>query len=223
MNKSMPEDYTGRNIISKKQRIFLQIKDDIIHQRFPDGRRLTESEISKLYNISRTPIREIFRRLEHEELVKNFPYKGTFVSYLRNEDIKEIMDLRAALESFAAKCSAQKISFIEIKKINELERQFKNAVKTNNKVMYFNCDINLHNLILDMAGNKRISYIINNLSGQIQRIRFISNNFPERMKKTWAEHFEIMKAIKKKEPELAEKLMRNHIKNTKRLFIDLQK
>lgn len=210
--------FSGENI-SKKEKVYVQLKNEIISQRLREGHQVTEEEIVKRFEISRTPVREIFRRLEHDGLVKNIPYKGTYVSDLRKEDIEEILDIRYALESFAAKCTAEKINKEEIKKFTELELKFKEAVKTQNSVLSFESDTQLHDLILEIAGNKRIHSIITNLMGQIHRIRFISGHMPGRLNTTAGEHFEIIKALKKKDPESAQATMQIHIKNTKALLL----
>lgn len=219
----MKDNFTGIENISKKEKVYLQLKYDIISQGLRAGQQITEEEIVKRYEISRTPVREIFRRLEHDGLVKNIPYKGTYVSDLRRDDIEEILDIRLALESFAAKCAAQKVDKDGIKKFSDLEAQFKLAIRTQNSVVSFEADTKLHELILDTAGNKRIHAIITNLLGQIHRIRFISGHIPGRMNTTAGEHFDIIKAIKKKDPELAQQTMQLHIENTKKLLLQPSK
>jgi DNA-binding GntR family transcriptional regulator len=173
--------------------------------------------------ISRTPVREIFRKLENDGLVKNIPYKGTYVSDLKKEDIEEILDIRYALESFAARCTAEKLDKEGAKKFSELEEQFKLANETHNSVLSFETDTKLHELILNISGNARIRSIITNLLGQIHRIRFISGHLEGRIETTVKEHLEIIKAIKKKDPELAEKKMQIHIGNTKKLLLKSSK
>lgn len=209
--------------ISKKEKVYLQLKLDIISHKLRAGQPITEEEIVKKYSISRTPVREIFRKLGHDGLVKNVPYKGTYVSDLRKEDIEEILDIRLALESFAAKCAALNIDKDEIKRLNDLETQFKLALKTQNSVLSFEADTKLHELILNIAGNKRIHSIITSLLAQIHRIRFISGHMEGRIDTTVKEHLEIINAIMKKDPELAEKKMQIHIGNTKKLLLKSSK
>lgn len=209
--------------ISKKEKVYLQLKLDIISHRLRAGQPITEEEIVRKYSISRTPVREIFRKLGHDGLVKNIPYKGTYVSDLGREDIEEILDIRFALESFAARCAALNVDKDGIKKLNELGTQFKLALKTQNSVLSFEADTKLHELILNLAGNKRIHLIITSLLSQIHRIRFISGHMEGRIDTTVNEHLEIINAIMKKDPDLAEKKMQIHIGNTKKLLLKSSK
>ncbi len=215
----MKDNSFSGEIISKKEKVYAQLKNEIISQRLREGQQVTEEEIVKRFEISRTPVREIFRRLENDGLVKNIPYKGTYVSDLKKDDIEEILDIRFALEGFAAWCAAEKANKDDLKKFSELEIKIKEAIKTQDSVLSFESDTQLHNLILEIAGNNRIHSIITNLMGQIHRIRFISGHMPGRLSTTASEHIEIIKAIKKKEPESAQATMQMHIKNTKALLL----
>jgi len=205
--------------LSKKSEVYQQLKLDIITHKLRAGQPITEEEVVQKYSISRTPVREIFRKLENDGLVKNIPYKGTYVSDLKKEDIEEILDIRFALESFAAKCAAEKVDREGLEKFSELEQQFLLAEKTLDSVLSFETDTKLHELILNIAGNKRIQSIITNLLGQIHRIRFISGHLEGRIETTVKEHLEIIKAIAGKDPELAKKKMQIHISNTKKLLL----
>lgn len=210
---------SGHRNKSMKEEVYQELRLNIISHRLQAGQPITEEEIVRKYSISRTPVREIFRKLEHDGLVKNIPFKGTYVADLSKEDIEEILDIRYTLESFAAKLAAQKITDEEIKEIIELESQFQTAAKTNNGMLSFETDTKLHELILNIAGNKRINSIITNLVQQIYRIRFISGHIEGRIETTVKEHLEIIKAIKKRDPKLAEAKMQTHIGNTKKLLL----
>lgn len=210
---------TKKSNLSNKEKVYQQLKLDIISHKLHPGQSITEEEIVKQYSISRTPVREILRKLENDGLVRNIPYKGTYVSELRKEDIEEILDIRYLLESFAAKCTAERVDKGALKKFGEIEEQLKFALKTQDSVLSFESDTKLHELILNVAGNKRIQSIITNLLGQIHRIRFISGHLEGRIETTIKEHLEIINAIKKKNAELAEKKMQVHISNTKKLLL----
>lgn len=210
---------TEKKTISKKEKVYQELKLEIISQRLKGGQPITEDEVVKKYLISRTPVREIFRRLETEGLLQNIPYKGTYVTSITTKDIEDILDIRFALESFAAKLAATKVTVTDIKEFEELEAVFMKAMKTRNSALSFETDTKLHDLILRIAGNTRIHSIITNLLTQIHRIRYISGHLEGRMDTTTKEHLDIIKAMKKRDALLAEKAMRIHISNTKELLL----
>ncbi len=207
----------------KKENIYSQLKLAIVTQQLRAGQVITEEEISRQYSISRTPVREIFRRLENDGLVKNIPFRGTYISDLKNEDIEEILEIRFALESFAARIAAEKADDEIKNQLSELEKQFELAVKTQDNTLAFDTDTKLHELILNISGNKRIQTIITNLLGQIHRIRFISCHMEGRIETTVKEHLEIIKTIKENDPDRAEEKMKIHINNTKIILLKSSK
>ncbi|MDE3056398.1 MAG: GntR family transcriptional regulator [Bacteroidota bacterium] len=210
---------TKEKTISKKEKVYQELKLEIISQRLKGGQPITEDEVVRKYFISRTPVREIFRKLEMEGLLQNIPYKGAYVTNITAKDIEDILDIRFALESFAAKLAAARATDADIKKFEEMETQFVKAMKTRNSGLSFETDTKLHDLILRIAGNKRIHSIITNLLTQIHRIRYISGHVEGRMDTTTKEHLEIIKAIKKRDAILAEEKMQMHISNTKELLL----
>jgi len=203
----------------KKEKVYSKLKLDILTQRLKAGQAITEEEIGKRYDISRTPVREIFRELEYDGLVINVPYKGTYVSDLRLEDIIEILEIRNSLESFAARCAAEKIDAAGIIKFKLIEEQLENSLNNKDDVLALDADTNLHELILEIAGNSRIQFIITNLLAQIHRIRYISSQFDGRNQTTCREHLDIIQAIIKKEPDSAEEKMKTHLEHTQRILL----
>jgi DNA-binding GntR family transcriptional regulator len=209
--------------LSKKEKIYLELKNDIISHQLRAGQPITEEQIVEQYSISRTPVREILRKLENDGLVKNIPYKGSYVTDLRREDIEELLEMRYALEGYAAQSASERATKEDLKQLTDLERQFEIALKTKNSMLSFECDTKLHELILTISGNKRIHTIISNLMGQIHRIRFISGHIEGRINTTVYEHLDIIRAIKKGDPKLAEEKMKLHILNTKNLLLQPSK
>ncbi len=195
------------------------IRADIISQRLKPGQAIHEDELATRYGISRTPIREILRMLEHEDLVRIVPHSGAVVAELTAKDIEEVLQIRMWLEPAAARSAASKATEEQIAEFVTIDKQFDLAIQKQDSVLSFEADGKLHNLILIAAGNQRSRRIINNLMGQIHRIRFISGHKPGRIETTVREHKEIAEAIVKRLPEKAEEAMRVHIMNTRDLLL----
>jgi DNA-binding GntR family transcriptional regulator len=202
-----------------KSNVLNSIKIDIISQNLKPGQLVHEDELASKYGISRTPIREILRMLEYEDLVKIVPKVGTFISELTAKDIEEVLEIRISLEPAAAKAAAFKATDEQLGEFREIDRQLTIAIEKQDSVISFEADRRLHDLILITAGNERSRRIINSLMGQIYRIRFISRHKPGRIETTVAEHKTIVSAIVNKLPEEAEKAMRSHLANTWKLLL----
>ncbi|GAH77263.1 unnamed protein product, partial [marine sediment metagenome] len=100
------------NYLSLKDKVYQNIKSQIIIGVLKPGTRLPEEELSKAMNISRAPIREAFNRLEKEGFVTVIPRKGAAVSKVTAQVIEDLFEIRETLESLAVKKSKGKI-FIE--------------------------------------------------------------------------------------------------------------
>lgn len=202
-----------------KASILNSIKVDIISQVLKPGQLVHEDELASRYGISRTPIREILRTLEHEDLVKIVPKVGIFVSELTAKDIEEVLEIRTSLEPAAARAAASRATEKQLDTFRQIDNQLTIAVENQDSIISFEADRQLHDLILVAAGNERSRRIINGLMGQIFRIRFISRHKPGRIETTVAEHKRIVAAILNRLPEEAENAMRSHLANTRKLLL----
>jgi len=110
--------------LSLKDRVYQNIKSQIIIGTLKPGTRLREEELSKAMNISRAPIREAFNRLEKEGFITIIPRKGAAVSKVTAQSIEDIFEIREALESLAVKKSIGKISIIKLEKVGDNFRKF---------------------------------------------------------------------------------------------------
>lgn len=204
---------------SVKAGVLNSIKIDIISQNLKPGQLVHEDELASRYGISRTPIREILRMLEYEDLVTIVPKVGTFISELTAKDIEEILEIRISLEPAAARAAALKATDQQLREFREIDGQLTIAIEKQDSVISFEADRRLHDLILIAAGNERARRIISSMMGQIYRIRFISRHKPGRIETTVAEHKRIVSAIVNKLPDEAEKAMHSHLANTWNLLL----
>jgi len=202
-----------------KERILQELRADIISQQLRPGQAIREDELAQRYGISRTPIREMLRKLEQEDLVKIVPNKGVIVSELTSHDIEEILDIRLSLETTAARMAAVNVSSAQLTELKEIDRLLDQAVELQDSIISVETDAKLHNLILVAAGNTRAQKIIMNLMSQILRVRFVSAHKPGRIETTVTEHKDIVRALLGKDPEKAEEAMRIHLTNTKELLL----
>ncbi len=202
-----------------KEKIFQTLRADIISQKLKPGQAVREEDLANRFGVSRTPIREMLLRLEYEDLVKLVPNRGVFVSELMSKDIEEVIEIRLTLETTAARMAASKLTEQHISELNNISEELDVAVELQDSILSFGADSRLHNLILEAAGNHRAHKIINNLMGQIHRIRFISGHKPGRSNTTTSEQKEIIRALLNKDPAKAEEAMRIHLLNTKELLL----
>ena len=202
-----------------KEMVFQTLRADIISQKLKAGQAIREDELAQSFGMSRTPIREILRKLEQEDLVRVIPNRGVFVSELTPEDIEEVLEIRTSIETAAARSAADKMTEQYLMELKDISRQLDVAIELQDSIVSFEADSRLHNLILVAAGNKRAHRIINNLMGQIHRIRFISGHMPGRMETTIGEHKQIIMALLSMTADQAEEAMRKPLVSTRELLL----
>ncbi len=203
------------NYLSLKDRVYQNIKYQILIGYLKPGIRLLEEELAKAMNISRAPIREAFNRLEKEGFVTIIPRKGAAVSMITVQTIEDIFEIRENLESLAIKNSLGKISMENLEKIgNQFKKFMDKPTNEENRMQYLSLDKRFHNLLIEHCGNKKLIEILSNLQEQIHWIRNIS------LKKiTFSgsinEHLSIIDALKENDEELVIKSLLKHLKRAK--------
>jgi len=203
------------NYLSLKDRVYQNIKFQIIRGTLKPGTRLPEEELSKAMNISRAPIREAFNRLEKEGFVTIIPRKGAAVSNITTQMIEDIFEIRETLESLAVKKSIGKIFIEELEKVGESFKKFiDKPTNTENCIQYLTLDKKFHDLLSQNCGNKKLIELLTNLQEQIHWLRNIS------LKRiTFAgsvrEHLAIIEALKRNDEELIIKVLLQHLERAK--------
>lgn len=191
------------------------LKHKIINNELSQGKRLHLVSLSNELGVSGTPVREALHKLEREGLLKNIPNRGFFVTEIKEKDIREIFQIREALEVLAVRLSTPLFTQKEIDAMENLMKKSKLALENNNRQVFINCDRVMHSLIVRKSGNKRLSDMIENLSDfvHVLRMRKISGlKGGERVHFSIQEHEALLEAIKEKDIEKASVAMSTHLK-----------
>jgi len=208
------------NYLSLKDRVYQNIKFQIIIGVLKPGTRLPEEELSKAMNISRAPIREAFNRLEKEGFVTVIPRKGAAVSKVTAQAIEDLFEIREALESLAVKKSKGKISVEELEEVGNGFKKFINkSTNTENSIQYLILDKKFHDLLSQNCGNKKLIDLLSNLQEQIHWLRNIS------LKRitfsgSVGEHLAIIEALQKNDEKLILKTLLQHLERAKRSSLE---
>jgi DNA-binding GntR family transcriptional regulator len=89
--------------------VYEALRRAIVERKFDPGEALTEQELSRRFDVSRTPVREALAKLERDGLVRVVPKKGAFVRTLSHDEIRELYQLREALEALAVRLAAPRL------------------------------------------------------------------------------------------------------------------
>lgn len=190
---------------------------DLLRQSFFDGtikggQPLTEEGLCRMFNVSRTPVREALIRLEHEGLVTIVKNKGAFAREITPTDVIEICQLRILLEGYAAKAC---LGVIDTEHLRDLRDRLK-ALESlpDNDLEKNELGHRIHMAITDSSPNTRFRNLVTSLHTQFRRVRDLARLIPGRTEKTLLQHTAIADQILAGNGDGAEEAMRRHLQTT---------
>ncbi len=202
--------------------VFDRIRNAIVSGELAPGSKVNEPQLSKLYGISRGPLREAIRRLEGCKLVEIKPNVGAKVVSLNREQAIEIYEVREVMEGLACRLAAAKASTEDCTRLRELLIQHEQQIQSENGRRYFQKegDLDFHYLIVQLSSNTRL---FNLLCGELYHLlrlyRCQTSSEPFRPEQAFKEHHQIVDAIENRDGELAELLMKRHIARARETLI----
>jgi len=196
--------------------VFDNIQKAIIEKRVKEGKRLTEDYISKSLNVSRTPVREAIYRLASSGMVRIIPHRGFIINRWSLKEIKDVLEVRAVLESLAVELAITSILPEEIEDLKRLLMKMEKSIENDDIKSSDILNTLFHEKIILASKNKEIYNVINLIKNKIHNFRIISLYTPKRIRQlSFKEHKIILEAILKKDKKLAKKLIENHIHRIK--------
>jgi DNA-binding GntR family transcriptional regulator len=143
-----------------------KIRDAILDETFKPGERLPEEQVGKMFNVSRSPVREALLALEKEGTVVMEPFKGATVKALSPEEALDIADLRLALITLAAKPAYRHLSPTDFDLAHRLAKQM---TRTNSAKEYFECDRRFWDIIFEKAQRPILWEVFRQLDDRLTR------------------------------------------------------
>jgi DNA-binding GntR family transcriptional regulator len=195
--------------------VFAEIRKAIVEGEIPQGSKISEPELARRFGISRGPLREAMRRLEASNLVQRRPNVGARVIILSNEQLLEIYQVREALEGMAARLAAERMTGEEICDLRTLLAEHRQQVELEDGQSYLQgeADMDFHYRIVEGSHNSRLKDLLcNDLYHLVRMYRFQFGMASPRARRALGEHRHIVEAIEGRDGELAEILMRRHIR-----------
>lgn len=196
--------------------VFDNIQEAIIEKRIKEGKRLTEDYISKSLNVSRTPVREAIYRLASSGMVRIIPHRGFIINRWSLKEIKDVLEVRAVLESLAVELAITSILPEEIEDLKRLLIKMEKSIENDDIKSSDILNTLFHEKIILASKNKEIYNVINLIKNKIHNFRIISLYTPKRIRQlSFKEHKITLEAILKKDKKLAKKSIENHIHRIK--------
>ena len=199
--------------VSLANQVFETIERNIVNGVYPAGSILSESKLSEELGVSRTPIREALTKLEVEKLISTSA-AGTIVLGITKYDVEDMFFVKKQLEPFAFRLAADNISDEALDKLrNIIEQQEFYAMKKDTEATR-NLDTQFHDIIYSQAKSPVLFSILSPNHHKLLKFRKDSLEKSDRILHSVEEHTALYEALKERDGEKAEKLMREHIEHT---------
>jgi DNA-binding GntR family transcriptional regulator len=199
-----------------RERAYEYLKASILSGRFNPGERLTEEHLAKELGISRTPVREALHKLESEGLIKPLATRGFVASQDSKEDIEELFEIRAVLEGYALRVICRRITDAVLERLEQTVAKAENALghAALDEVFQWNTRFHdtLHELITD---KRRLYHQMVTMRQYVLRYRKNTLQNPDAGARTVDGHRKILLALRLRDPDLCERVMREHIQQSK--------
>lgn len=200
---------------SKKELIAEQLRRDIASGLIKPGEKLSEARLATRFGVSRMPVREALKELESAGFLSIEQRRGTFVKRMHKHDILDLFEVRESVEGMAARLCASRATNELLSRIDEVMETMRTAVDQDDLDGYSDIDAHLHELIVEGAANARLTEHYRLLVQHLNRgfLSSIVTRREGRVTHSFDEHRTLVSAIQSRDPDAAERAMREHVRS----------
>ena len=197
-----------------------EIERAILAGEYPPGAKLNEAALALKMGVSRGPVREAFRMLDEAGLVRTEKNRGVFVRDIPIDEAIEIFELRAAMEESVGRRLALDMTEAQRQEAEALVHSMEDAMQNHDAHRYHRLNLQFHDRLVDMAGNRKLASIYRRLVKEISLFRRLNLADESLLPASAHAHWEILRAIASGQPEVAGQAMFDHAIQSKMRMID---
>lgn len=190
------------------------IKNLIIDEEISPGELLSENQLAAYLNMSRTPVREAIRRLQAEGFLESRKGLGTFLKPLTSKDVRNIYEVRKALELIACETAIFQITDEEIEAVRVslqslLDRRM--SGETIDRMEFSKLDGQFHDLIVQKSNNGYIKILMDQIYFNVERYRIISFRVSLDLEESTRQHLVLLECLKEREIMKLKETLSTHL------------
>ncbi|MFN0155450.1 MAG: GntR family transcriptional regulator [Gaiella sp.] len=194
------------------------VRQAIVDGRLEPGERLKEEELARELGISRTPVREALLILQAEGVVDATPNRGAVVRAHSADDLEDLYELRALLEGFAARRAATRLSPDELGALEASCDRFERIIDGEIRELVAENNV-FHSIVLDAAGSARLQSMVRSVVELPLVYRSYIWYSPEQVRISAHYHRQIVAALRRRDAERAELIMKEHVYEARDLLV----
>ena len=191
------------------------IRSAIASGQLRPGDPVPEAQIAEQLRVSRSPVREAFRKLEEQGLLVSYPHRGTYVTQFTEKDAREIYQLRVGLEGLAIRWAVESGAGMELQgRLARVVDRMRQIVGTDRFPEMAELDSEFHTTIIEASGNSRLQQVWHGMDPFVWmlvgliRYEESAGTVPARL---IPEHEEVLAALAANDPRTAEEAIHAHI------------
>lgn len=198
---------------SLRGRVFHKLRDDILSGKYEEHEELKEVAIGEELGVSRTPVREAFRQLELEGLLRIVPNKGAYVTGITEKDVKDIYMIRSLMEGLCARWATEHITKEQMEELEENVFLARFHAQKGHLEQLAELDNRFHDILYEACNSKILEHQLRDFHQYVLRVRKKTLSSRNRGPKSNEEHEQILEAIKAGDADKAEQLANQHMIN----------
>ncbi len=201
------------------------IRGMILSGELQPGSQVREEALAELCGVSRTPVREALRRLEAELFIRRNESQRSFVADWSLDDLEEAFQLRAMLESHAARRTARCISRDQLARLKKHNGSIKQAItsETPDVQKFLDHNRQFHMIIVEAAASERLTGILAQVIEQPVVLRTALQYDQENLMRSHHEHDELLAAFEHRDGDWAAAVMTGHIRRAFHAYAEAHK
>jgi DNA-binding GntR family transcriptional regulator len=207
-----------------------RLRQDILEGRLGAGEWLRQERLAQDYGVSHMPVREALKQLAAEGLVEHVPYRGVRVLQFSEDDVEDLYASRVFLEGRAAFFAARRISAADLRKLREIQERMATPsgfpVPLNESR---ELNFRFHELMYQACERPFLIRMLAQIWHAFPRMLWpslretASGAAPGREDRDSREHETILRALEARNPEEAERAVREHIEAARCEFLEIMR
>lgn len=190
-----------------------ELREMVLDGRLSQGERLNEVSIAQDLGISRGPLREAIQKLASEGLFTVVPHRGAFVRTLSEEELRELYEVRIAIETYAVRLGVERGSQEQHRALQAVLDQTREVLEQEDQAHY-PADLDIHALLVSLANNKALLRAMHDAHARIHLARARSAYDPGRAQQAHREHEQIVAAIRDGRADEAATQLEAHLRKS---------
>ena len=198
-----------------RQSVTEAIRRAILQGDLLPGVQINQVQIAEQLGVSRGPVREALGQLEEEGLIRNVPYKGTFVTEITEEYIRELYDVRGLIETFAVRLAAEAATADDRREIEQVMQAMERALNAEAVTQFAELDVQFHFLLIRSAHHSLLLQSWRSIEMGVRRCSMLRHRIYSNTADVIARHREILAAMDAGDVETAAAQLGIHISNAR--------